>query len=172
MEWLLGTGMVQLALTQAKLKQGPPLSDAMLAARIEDVQLKDSKSGKDRFYLVRRGRNVREDFVRNIVQQLTGYRGWSCGPSWCIGANGRRLELDIYVPELKLAVEVDGENHSKYLAWFHKTHENFEKQQKSDILKTALCKKNGVKLIRVPYTVPTAELEKYIICKFMQLKVL
>lgn len=48
------------------------------------------------------------------------------------------MELDIYIPDIKLGIEFDGGN-------WHKT----EEQHKSEIKKYNICKKNGIYLIRI-----------------------
>ena len=73
------------------------------------------------------------------------------------------LKLDLYIPELSLAVEVQGEIHYKFCSFYHRTYEQFLKAKKSDVLKAEICKRQGVKLITIPYTVPSHELETYII---------
>ncbi|CAG8796709.1 14337_t:CDS:2, partial [Gigaspora margarita] len=53
------------------------------------------------------------------------------------------LELDIYYPEYGFAIEVQGQQHKKYIDFFHrKDPKNFIKQQEWDQLKKELCEKN------------------------------
>lgn len=49
------------------------------------------------------------------------------------------MELDIYIPEVKIGIEYDG------VYWHHKKTETYEREQR----KYAICKKNGIKLLRV-----------------------
>jgi hypothetical protein len=86
---------------------------------------------------------TRPDFLRNNV-------------------TGKNLELDIYNEELKLAIETDGEQHAKYIPFFHKNYEHFLTQKYRDEIKNMLCKQNNINLIRVPHTVPLEEYENYI----------
>lgn len=67
-------------------------------------------------------------------------------PDWLDG-----LELDMYSEELKLAVEYNGKQHYEFVEYFHKTNDNFKKQQKRDTKKIALCEKRNVELIVIPY---------------------
>lgn len=78
-------------------------------------------------------RNIRPDFLKNPLTK-------------------RNLELDCYDPTSQIAVEYDGEQHYKYPNYFHKTESEFKKQQARDKIKDKLCIKNGIKLIRIPYT--------------------
>ena len=49
------------------------------------------------------------------------------------------MELDIYIPEVKIGIEYDG------VYWHHKKTETYEREQR----KYDICKKNGIKLFRV-----------------------
>ncbi len=61
------------------------------------------------------------------------------------------LELDIYIPELKLAFEYNGQQHYERIPFFHKTEEEFEAQQYRDRCKKKICKLKGITLIRIKY---------------------
>ncbi len=86
---------------------------------------------------------IRPDFLRNKV-------------------TGKNLELDIYNDELKLAIEYDGQQHAKYVPFFHKNYEHFVNQQYRDEIKKMLCEKNGIKLISVPHTIQIDDIETYL----------
>ena len=62
------------------------------------------------------------------------------------------LELDCYNSELQLAVEYNGEQHYKYIPFFHKNKEAFYNQKYRDEIKRIRCRDLGIKLIEVPYT--------------------
>jgi len=61
---------------------------------------------------------------------------------------GYPLELDIYIPNLRLAFEYDGSQHKKFTPYIHKTMENFISMQRRDIFKNNKCKELGITLIR------------------------
>lgn len=58
-----------------------------------------------------------------------------------------KVELDLLLPNIMLAIEVDGPCHQK-VVW---TQEALEKKQKSDIKKNGLLAENGFRLIRIKY---------------------
>ena len=58
-------------------------------------------------------------------------------------------ELDFYMPEIKTAIEVQGDQHYSYSPHFHKSYDGFLLQQKRDEDKRALCIANGVDLREV-----------------------
>lgn len=77
----------------------------------------------------------------------------------------RRLEYDVYCgPPINLSVECDGYQHFFFDSKnrFHRTREEFEAQLARDRLKDELSATNGVKLIRIPYTVKTKHIPSYL----------
>lgn len=59
-----------------------------------------------------------------------------------------RQHFDIYIPEIKLAIEYQGLQHDKPVEYFGGI-EAFIKQQKRDRRKLNLCKRHGIKMIYV-----------------------
>jgi hypothetical protein len=87
---------------------------------------------------------VRPEFLRNPV---TGYS----------------LELDLYNPELRLAIEYNGKQHYHYNSMMHQSsRDRFHNQQYKDIMKKDMCQKNNITLIVVPYTVPEDKIPEYL----------
>jgi len=77
--------------------------------------------------------------------------------------SGSNLELDCYNDEMKIAVEYNGEQHYNYIPYFHNNKDAFTNLKYRDEKKRLLCKKNGILLITVPYTVKHRDIETYII---------
>lgn len=75
------------------------------------------------------------------------------------------LEIDGYNDELKLGFEYQGVQHYKYTPYFHKSENDFEKQKYRDEIKMTECKKNGIKIIEVPYTVDVEDIEDFVVQK-------
>jgi len=61
------------------------------------------------------------------------------------------LFLDIYLPQLGVAFEFDGEQHFTYSEHFHGSLDAFRASKKRDALKTARCHHLGISLVRVRY---------------------
>ena len=62
------------------------------------------------------------------------------------------LEIDGFNEKLMLGIEYNGEQHYKYIEYFHKGNkENFIKQQERDNRKIELCNQYGIYLIIVPF---------------------
>lgn len=78
----------------------------------------------------------------------------------------KRLELDMYCPEMGLAIEYQGEQHYKYVEGkgpFHACEKDFINQVRRDSFKKEMCQRLGIYLIIVPYTVEhKIHLEPYI----------
>jgi len=72
------------------------------------------------------------------------------------------LELDCYNPELKLAVEYSGQQHYKYIPFFHRNKDAFLNQKYRDEIKRRICKEQGITLIEVPYLVKEQYIESYL----------
>ncbi len=88
----------------------------------------------------------------NIV--LRNYR-----PTWLKGFEGKNLELDFYIPKLGIAIEVQGEQHTRFIEYFHGDYENFQKQVDRDVLKKEKCIYNSIELIEI---FNEADLEKIV----------
>jgi hypothetical protein len=61
------------------------------------------------------------------------------------------LYLDFYLPLIKTCVEVHGEQHFKFVPFYHSTILNFLKAKKRDQEKIEWCEKNGIKHIILAY---------------------
>lgn len=72
-------------------------------------------------------------------------------PDWLRGSNGRKLQLDGYNDELRLAFEYQGAQHFQYVPWFHATRADFENQVRRDAEKIALCRSQGIDLVVISY---------------------
>lgn len=93
---------------------------------------------------------IRPDFLKNDV---TGYN----------------LEIDLYNDDLKLAVEVQGDQHYKFTPFFHRNKDAFLNQKYRDVMKKEKCKNKGITLIEVPYSVGEKKLKSYLV-KQLQLE--
>jgi len=61
------------------------------------------------------------------------------------------LYLDFYIPLLKKCIEVHGEQHFKFVPFYHSTMLNFLKAQKRDKEKQEWCEINRIKYIDLSY---------------------
>ena len=71
--------------------------------------------------------------------------------SWLLTEFNRRLQLDVYLPSLNMAIEVQGEQHLEYIPYFHKSPEGFYEQLERDRKKRELCSRNNVLLLEIFY---------------------
>lgn len=61
------------------------------------------------------------------------------------------LKIDFYLPEYNTFVEFNGEQHYKFMEFFHKTEDNFQMQVERDKRLKDYCKENKIKLIVIKY---------------------
>ncbi len=79
--------------------------------------------------------------------------------------NGRyckKLPFDFYLKDKNTCIEYDGRQHYEPVSAFG-GDEGFKKVKILDKIKNQYCKKNGIKLIRIPYTMKKEEIEPYIL---------
>jgi hypothetical protein len=66
-------------------------------------------------------------------------------PDWLRNpGTGYPLELDFWLPDLKVGIEVQGRQHLEYIPHFHDSIKGFEKQLQHDEIKRQTCKEIGV----------------------------
>ena len=70
-------------------------------------------------------------------------------PDWFISSEATRLEIDFYIEELKIAFEVQGDQHYHYVPFFHKDQADFERRKKFDEEKKELCAGYGIKFYEI-----------------------
>ncbi len=59
-------------------------------------------------------------------------------PAWLM-----QLELDLTFPEIGAAIEIQGEQHGRPLRHFHRSLDDFRRQQERDAVKIELAQRNG-----------------------------
>lgn len=103
------------------------------------------------FYFQKPFDKIRPDFLKNPV-------------------TGENLELDLYNPDLKLAIEYNGSQHYHYNSFMHKnSRDKFQNQQYRDMIKKDLCGKAEITLVIVPYTVPHDQIGAFLLEEFKRL---
>lgn len=70
-------------------------------------------------------------------------------PEWLISSNLTRLEIDIYIEELRTAVEIQGLQHYEFTPHFHKTYKEFRAQLQRDQEKRDLCHGHGIRIVEI-----------------------
>ena len=76
---------------------------------------------------------------------------------------GSNMELDMYNRELGIACEYNGKQHYIYTPYFHRGGmSDFTKQQDRDKLKHRVCRKLGITLLVIPYTVKLEDIRETI----------
>jgi hypothetical protein len=100
-----------------------------------------------------------EDKIYNILKEIY--------PDKIIRRHDRKtlkgLELDFNIPELRLGIEYDGEQHFDKELYLKLYGVGFDEQVKRDRAKENLCRKRSIKLIRIKFDEPLTK--KYLINK-------
>lgn len=94
---------------------------------------------------VRAGKS--EEAVRQVLEQITGWRFPKARPVWLKGKSTYPMELDGYNEQHRVAFEYQGTQH--YVPIFGR--KAFEITKRNDERKRVLCYSRGILLIRVPY---------------------
>ncbi len=110
-----------------------------------------------------------EERCRKIFEDIFQVNFDKSYPRWLKSERGGQMHLDGYNNNLKIAFEYQGEQHYRFVPYWHRNSETFEQRQADDRWKKKLCKERDVILIEIPYTVKYNQLEEYIInkCKEM-----
>ena len=97
--------------------------------------------------------NKYENLYCEVITNILGPPSSICRPDFLkIPEHPKGLELDIPYYEYGFAIEVQGEQHKKYIEFFHRGDpNNFIKQQAWDQLKKELCEENWIALRYVWY---------------------
>lgn len=61
------------------------------------------------------------------------------------------LYLDFYLPLIKKCIEVHGEQHYKFVPFYHQNVLGFAQHKKRDIEKKEWCQANDIQYIELPY---------------------
>jgi hypothetical protein len=117
----------------------------------------------DRCTVVKCRRFTTEDKCRAILESIFKKPFPCVRPAFLkFPCTGKNLELDMYCKELNLAVEFSGQQHYKFVPYFHKTQERFTQQVIRDQYKKRACELAGIHLLVIPYTVKCDELRDFI----------
>jgi len=68
-----------------------------------------------------------------------------------LGLGNGNLSYDFYLPDYKLLIEYQGEQHEKFIKGFHTTNEDFKKQKEHDKRKREYAKNNNINLLEIWY---------------------
>lgn len=109
----------------------------------EEKQLFLQKAGDAIRDAARNGSKMEKFLLESLIME--GFRVEFHKTQWLQNAE---LEMDLYLPELRTVIEVDGPSHFEPV-W---GHENLARNQMSDMQKDGLVLRNGLVMIRVRQT--------------------
>lgn len=103
-----------------------------------------------------------ERICKDIFEQMFGKPFPKAKPAWLLNARGKRMELDGYCRELQLGFEYHGVQHYKHVELFHRGAKTLAQRMQDDELKEALCRRHGVRLLVIPYTVDPLDIPQFV----------
>lgn len=138
-------GFISLSLiTQCSIVSAPTVINRFgsiyKACELSDIQ-----------YTVENNNSMFCKFILSICKEVLGedYK-LEYTFDWLINLDtSKHLFIDIYYPKLNLAIEVDGEQHYKYVPKFHTSLEDFHYAQYRDMIKEKLLNEHNIHLIRI-----------------------
>lgn len=103
---------------------------------------------KEKFNSKHKRQNIITEYIRNNYsgEILVNHKHKDI-----IFDSGKRGELDIYLPELNIAFEINGIQHYEYHTFFHRSEKDFLDQQERDCLKNDACLDLGIDLKTIYY---------------------
>lgn len=108
-------------------------------------------------------RSKPEEICKKTLEKIYGKKFSRIKPEWLRNPEtNRKLELDCYNDELKIACEYNGIQHYKWPNQYSMTREEFLAQNRRDNFKIDTCDAMGIYLITVPYNVPYDLIPDYI----------
>ncbi|MBF6986497.1 hypothetical protein [Cupriavidus sp. IK-TO18] len=107
-------------------------------------------------------RGLSERLCRHIFAHLFSAPFPTVRPKWLLGEQGHSLELDGYCEQYKIAFEYHGAQHYVPVKQFKLDAARLAEVQARDAWKRDACRRHGLTLIEIPYTVAHAELESFI----------
>lgn len=111
-----------------------------------------------------------EDICRGFFERIFKGKFSKQRPEWLVNPfSWGQMHLDGYNQKLKLAFEFNGPQHYIFYPKYHRRYQDYVEQQERDRTKSDLCKKNGITLIVVPYTLDYDEFQDYIIEEYRKL---
>lgn len=90
--------------------------------------------------------------VFDIVREILPTTPIIIEPTIPVYSRKTPLRIDLFVKKFNLAIEVDGQQHSKFTRFFHKNKEKFFLGQKRDNDKEAWLEKNNIGLLRLDHS--------------------
>jgi hypothetical protein len=81
------------------------------------------------------------------------------------GVGNKSLRFDFFVPSINTVIEYDGMQHFIPIQYFGgETHYN--RQKENDLIKDSYCDMNGIRLLRLPYTLTDDQIYERIVALF------
>lgn len=112
-------------------------------------RISSNQSSRKAFFIVATS-NLQRQVSNRLSIHFGGYTiRENSRPDWLMSVDGERLELDFVIEELKCAIEVQGQQHYKYIPHMHGDYNGFLKRVRNDNRKKELCSRFGLRLYEI-----------------------
>lgn len=106
------------------------------------------RTGRTGCYYCERGASKGETLCKEVLNELD--INYIC--EYMFDKNRYRYDFQLCYNGINYIIEYDGAQHFEYISLFHETIEIFEERREVDVLKTNMCIKNKMVMIRIDYT--------------------
>ena len=90
------------------------------------------------------------DFVSSLIDECFPF--FNKKKEIYVNYQKEKLFYDFLIDELRVLIEVQGQQHYEFIEFFHKSYFNFQKQKKRDKLKEEWAEDNGYTLLKIEYS--------------------
>ncbi len=111
---------------------------------VEPKNKKETRSSKKKYKTQDKLKKILEQILKQKAKEEQTF-------SWLLSPRGAKLRVDIYFPDIKLAIEYHGKQHSYFPNAFHKTAEDFRYANMCDVWKKSQLQYHDIQLIEFSY---------------------
>lgn len=90
-----------------------------------------------------KGEEIINSFLEEVIPAIKVER------QYYVYYKGKKLLFDFYIPSWSIMIEVQGEQHNKFIEFFHGNRDGFIQQKVRDFMKQEWAAGQGVKILEI-----------------------